>query len=77
MMAARSPNADVVSRLLAANAEPNTQDAVVRTPLLYAETARYKACMQRLLQYRANVNDESLHAAARHFDHEAIQLLLE
>ena len=77
MMAVCSANANAASQLLTAGAEPNIQDSGLRTPLLYATIRKDKACIERLLQYQANTDDESLHAAARGLDHTAVQLLLE
>ena len=75
-MASCYPNASIVSALVAAGADPNTQDSGGRTPLFYATAGKHRECMRILLDYKANVNDESLHAAARDFDHETVQLLL-
>ena len=75
-MATSSSRAGIVSRLLQAGADPDAQDAAERTPLQYATMASNVECMECLLTYQAEVNDESLHIAARQLDLAAVKLLL-
>lgn len=76
MMAASSPNGDITLRLLEAGAYPDTQDCAERTPLQYATMANNVKGMDHLLKHDAEVNDESLHIAARQLDLSAVDLLL-
>ncbi|KAL9127849.1 MAG: hypothetical protein Q9217_003340, partial [Psora testacea] len=76
-MAASLQRAEIVLRLLQAGAYPDTQDNTDRTPLQYATSASDIRCMSHLLKYKAEVNDESLHIAARQLDLAAVRLLLD
>lgn len=76
MIAASSPNGDITLRLLEAGACPDTQDWIERTPLQYATMAKNVKGMDHLLKYDVEVNDESLHIAARQLDLPAVGLLL-
>lgn len=76
MMAAYSPNGDITLRLLEAGACPDTQDWTERTPLHHATMANNVKGMNHLLKYDVEVNDESLHIAARQLDLAAVDLLL-
>lgn len=75
-MAASLPNGDITLRLLETGACPDTQDWIQRTPLHYATMANNVKSMDHLLTYDAEVNDESLHIAARQLDLPAVGLLL-
>ena len=75
-MAAYAPNGDITLRLLEAGACPDTQDWAERTPLLYATMANNVEAMTHLLKYDVELNDESLHIAARQLDLAAVDLLL-
>ena len=75
-MAAYAPNGDITLRLLEAGACPDTQDWAERTPLLYATMANNVQAMTHLLKYDVELNDESLHIAARQLDLAAVNLLL-
>ena len=75
-MAASTQEADVVLRLLQAGAEPDTQDSTDRSPLQYATMASDISSMEHILQYKADVDDESLHIAARQLDFAAVSILL-
>lgn len=76
-MAARSQQPDVVLQLLEADAQPDTQDDRDATALQYATMARSLFAMRHLISYKAEIDDESLHIAARQLDIPAIKLLLE
>lgn len=76
MMAASLPNSDITSRLLEADACPDAQDWGERTPLHYASMANNIKGMDHLLNSGADVNDESLHIAARQLNLPAVSLLL-
>lgn len=76
MMAASLPKGDITLRLLEKGACPDTQDWMRRTPLHYATLANNAKGMDHLLRYDAEVNDESLHIAARQLDLPAVGLLL-
>lgn len=76
MMAASSQNSNITSRLLEAGAYPDTQDSGGRTPLQYATMANNIKGMDHLLKYNSEVDDESLHIAARQLDLPAVKVLL-
>lgn len=76
-MAASSARAGTILRLLQAGAHPDTQDSTDRTPLQYATMVATIEGMDQLLTYKAEVNDESLHIAARQLDLPAVKLLLD
>lgn len=76
MMAASNSNGDITLRLLEAGACPDTQDWADRTPLQHATLAGNVKGMEYLLKFNAEVNDESLHIAARQLDLAAVGLLL-
>lgn len=63
-------------KLLEAGACPDTQDWTERTPLQYATMANNVKGMDHLLKYEAELNDESLHIAARLLNLPAVSLLL-
>lgn len=76
MMAAYTPNGDTILRLLEAGACPDAEDWAERTPLQYATMANNVQGINHLLKYDVEVNDESLHIAARQLDLAAVDLLL-
>ncbi|KAL9104386.1 MAG: hypothetical protein Q9163_000644 [Psora crenata] len=76
-VAASSARAEIILRLLQAGALPDTQDSADRTPLQYATTASTIEGMDHLIKYKAEVDDESLHIAARQLDLPAVKLLLD
>jgi ankyrin repeat protein len=77
ILAAQHQNLNVVTELLAFEAEFSTEDSSGRTPLSYAAEAGDFAIMQALIRAGAPANDESLHFAARGCQVKCVQLLLE
>ena len=76
-MAVSSARAEIVLRLLQAGAHPDTQDNANRTPLEHATVAGNIKGIDYLLEYKAEINDESVHLAARKLDLTAVKLLLD
>ena len=63
--------------LLEAGARAATEDRLRRTPLFYASRVGCLESMKHLLDYKAELEDESLHIAARFTHAEAVKLLLD
>ena len=64
-------------QLLEAGAQPDTQDDVGRTALQYATMAGSQASMEQLLNHNAEIDDESLHIAARQLEIPTMKLLID
>lgn len=63
--AAASSYPEIVSKLFEAGAEPDIQDIYIYNALPYATIANRLESMELLLRYKTDVDNETLHIAAR------------
>ena len=77
IIAASSSQPALVLLLLEAGARAATEDRLRRTPLYYAARVGCLESMKHLLNYNVELEDESLHIAARFTHAEAVNLLLD
>lgn len=77
IIAASSSQPALVLLLLEAGARAATEDRLRRTPLYYAAREGCLESMRHLLNYNTELEDESLHIAARLTHAEAVDLLLD
>ena len=71
------PQPALILLLLEAGAQAATEDRLRRTPLYYAASVGCLESMRHLLDYNAELEDESLHIAARFTHAAAVNLLLD
>ena len=76
LIAASSSQPALVLLLLEAGARAATEDHLRRTPLYYATSEGCLDSMRHLINYSAELEDESLHIAARSTHADAVDLLL-
>lgn len=75
IIAAASSQSQLVLQLLEANALPDSEDSLHKTALNYAtETGNLKS-VEYLLNFEAEIDDESLHIAASHANASMVKLL--
>ena len=77
IIAAESSQPDITLQLLEAQANANVEDKAGRTPLQCATRVGSLFSMQHLLDFKANLDDESLHIAARGTNVSTVKLLLD
>ena len=76
-MATTLRSVDIVLKLLEAGADYDAADDAGRSPLLYATLANDTKIMECLIERGAEINNESLHVAARQLDLPAVKMLLD
>ncbi|CAD6585238.1 MAG: hypothetical protein ASARMPRED_002104 [Alectoria sarmentosa] len=77
IIAAISSQPDIILQLLEAHANANVEDKYGRTPLQCATRVGRLESVEHLLNFTANLDDESLHIAARLTKASVVKLLLD